>query len=389
MNKLLLTLSIFAAPWLMAQNSGQIIKIGKPQPENLSLRNEVERAIDKGTAWLVTQQTPEGYWGDPKYPALTGLAVSSLLNNPEVDTKSDAAIQKGLKFIVTNVQADGGIYGKGLGSYNTSLCMMALMQSGDRSYEPVIRKARRFLINQQADYDLRGTSDNTFDGGVGYGSTYSHSDLSNTHLAMEALYYSEIYLKKTPETDLGMDLNWEMAIEFVSRCQNRPASNKEEWAQNAKKEDVGGFIYFPGKSMSGEEKLANGKIALRSYGSMSYAGLLSFIYAKMDPTDPRVQSAREWLGKNYTIKENPGMGPQGLYYYYHTMGKALTLLGEKTLVLENGQKVDWRMEMIKELFNNQGPKGFWLNENGRWWEKDPVLVTSYALLTLERLHSTL
>jgi len=373
----------------MAQNSGQIIKIGKPQPENLSLRNEVERAIDKGTAWLVTQQTPEGYWGDPKYPALTGLAVSSLLNNPEVDTKSDAAIQKGLKFIVTNVQADGGIYGKGLGSYNTSLCMMALMQSGDRSYEPVIRKARRFLINQQADYDLRGTSDNTFDGGVGYGSTYSHSDLSNTHLAMEALYYSEIYLKKTPETDLGMDLNWEMAIEFVSRCQNRPASNKEEWAQNAKKEDVGGFIYFPGKSMSGEEKLANGKIALRSYGSMSYAGLLSFIYAKMDPTDPRVQSAREWLGKNYTIKENPGMGPQGLYYYYHTMGKALTLLGEKTLVLENGQKVDWRMEMIKELFNNQGPKGFWLNENGRWWEKDPVLVTSYALLTLERLHSTL
>jgi len=186
-----------------------------------------------------------------------------------------------------------------------------------------------------------------------------------------------------------MDLNWEMAIEFVSRCQNRPASNKEEWAQNAKKEDVGGFIYFPGKSMSGEEKLANGKIALRSYGSMSYSGLLSFIYAKMDPTDPRVQSAREWLGKNYTIKENPGMGPQGLYYYYHTMGKALTLLGEKTLVLENGQKVDWRMEMIKELFNNQDPKGFWLNENGRWWEKDPVLVTSYALLTLERLHSTL
>lgn len=387
MNKLLLALSLLTAPMLVAQKSGLFIKIGKPQPENLSLRNEVERAIDKGTAWLVTQQTAEGHWGDPKYPALTGLAVSTLLNQPE--QQHSKAIQKGLDYIVTNVKSDGGIYGKGLGSYNTSLCMMALMQSGDRAYEPIIRNARRFLINQQSDFDVRGESDNMFDGGIGYGSTYSHSDLSNTHLALEALYYSELYLKKTPETDLGMDLNWKMAIEFVSRCQNRPETNKEEWAQNAKKEDIGGFIYFPGKSMSGEEKLANGKTALRSYGSMSYAGLLSFIYAKMDPADPRVKSVREWLGKNYTIKENPGMGPQGLYYYYHTMGKALTLLGDKTLVLENGEKVNWRAELVKELFNSQDSKGFWINENGRWWEKDPVLVTSYALLTLERLHSTL
>lgn len=389
MNKLLLFLSLLAVPCLVAQKAGQIIKIGKPQPEDLSLRNEVERAIDKGTEWLITQQQPEGHWGDPKYPALTGLAVSCLLNNPQSNAKSKEAIQKGLDYIVSNVKLDGGIYGKGLGSYNTSLCMMALMQSGDRAYEPVIRKARRFLINQQSDYDVRGKSDNMFDGGVGYGSSYSHSDLSNTHLAMEALYYSDLYLKQSPEADLGMDLNWKMAIEFVSRCQNRPESNKEEWAQNAKKEDKGGFIYFPGKSMAGEEKLANGKTALRSYGSMSYAGLLSFIYAKMDPSDPRIKSVREWLSKNYTIEENPGMGPQGLYYYYHTMGKALTLLGDTTLVLANGQKVNWRTELIKELFNNQDSKGFWINENGRWWEKDPVLVTCYALLTLERLHSTL
>ena len=387
MNKSLLLLSLFAAHWLVAQNSGQIIKIGKPQPEDLSLRNEVERAIDKGTAWLVTQQTPEGYWGDPKYPALTGLAVSTLLNKP--DDQPTEAIQKGLEFIISNVKTDGGIYGKGLGSYNTSLCMMALMQSGDRTYEPIIRNARRFLINQQSDFDVRGKTDNMFDGGVGYGSTYSHSDLSNTHLALEALYYSELYLKKTPETQLKMDLNWKMAIEFVSRCQNRPESNKEEWAQNAKKEDIGGFIYFPGKSMSGEEKLPNGKTALRSYGSMSYAGLLSLIYAKMDNKDPRIQSVRDWLGRNYTIKENPGMGPQGLFYYYHTMAKALSLLGEETLVLESGKKINWRHELTKELFNLQDPKGFWINENGRWWEKDPVLVTSYALLTLERLHSTL
>ena len=36
---------------------------------------------------------------------------------------------------------------------------------------------------------------------------------------------------------------------------------------------------------------------------MSYAGLLSFIYAEMDSNDPRVVAVRDWLTKHYTIKE--------------------------------------------------------------------------------------
>jgi squalene-hopene/tetraprenyl-beta-curcumene cyclase len=141
--------------------------------------------------------------------------------------------------------------------------------------------------------------------------------------------------------------------------------------------------------MAGEEKLPDGKVALRSYGSMSYAGLLSFIYAKMDASDPRVAAARDWLIRNYTINENPGLGPQGMFYYYHTMAKALTILGEDTLVLPDGRKVAWRGELAKRLFDTQDGKGFWVNKNGRWWEKDPVLVTCYGLLTLERIYHSL
>ena len=44
--------------------------------------------------------------------------------------------------------------------------------------------------------------------------------------------------------------------------------------------------------MAGEIENSNGSIALRSYGSMSYAGLLSFIYAEMDSKDPRVVAGR-------------------------------------------------------------------------------------------------
>ena len=357
--------------------------------DNLSLKLEIGRALDKGVTWLNGEQNASsGNWGEPEYPALTGLVLRATLGHPE-STLVDkfAKNQKaGFDFILSKVQSDGGIYGKGLASYNTSICMMALLQAKDAKYEETIRKARKFLINQQADFDKKGELDNTFDGGVGYGSRWAHSDLSNTHLAMEALFYAKHSLESKEGDEL--DLDWDAAIAFVQKCQNLPKTNKEEWVSKHE-DDRGGFVYFPGSSMAGERESANGAKALRSYGSMSYAGLLSFIYAEMKEDDPRLMAALDWLKAHYTVEENPGMGQQGLYYYYHTMSKALTLSGIREIKDASGKKRDWRKELALELLDQQDPKGFWLNENGRWWERDPILVTSYALLTLERVYYSL
>ena len=115
------------------------------------------------------------------------------MGHPDLKTvqKYSSSLDKGFSFLLSKVQSDGGIYGKGLASYNTSICMMALLQSKDAKYDPIIESARRFLINQQSDFDQKGKEDNIFDGGVGYGSRWAHSDLSNTHLAMEALFYAK------------------------------------------------------------------------------------------------------------------------------------------------------------------------------------------------------
>ena len=353
---------------------------------NLSIKQEIERSLDLGLNWLNKEQNrSSGNWGIEEYPALTGLAVRSFLGHPspQVLKKYAKTLEGGLGFIRSKVQSDGGIYGKGLASYNTSICLMALMQHKDQQDEAIIQAARKFLINQQSDFDNKGESDNVFDGGVGYGSRWAHSDLSNTHLAMEALFYAKkTYQSKEGE---GVDLDWDAAITFVSKCQNLPSTNKEKWVSDHQ-DDRGGFVYFPGSSMAGERQNTNGSIALRSYGSMSYAGLLSFIYAEMDSQDPRVLAVKDWLTNHYTIKENPGMGPQGLFYYYHTMAKALTLSGITTISDEQGVSKDWRKELALHLLNLQSKDGSWINDNGRWWEKDPVLVTSYALLTLERIY---
>jgi squalene-hopene/tetraprenyl-beta-curcumene cyclase len=121
---------------------------------------------------------------------------------------------------------------------------------------------------------------------------------------------------------------------------------------------------------------------LRSYGSMTYAGLKSMIYAGVDADDSRIQAAMKWLQKHYTLEENPGMGTSGLYYYYHTFAKALDATGEETFTDADGAEHDWRAELVAKLAEEQQPTGAWVNTNERWLEADPNLSTAYVLLAL-------
>jgi squalene-hopene/tetraprenyl-beta-curcumene cyclase len=76
------------------------------------------------------------------------------------------------------------------------------------------------------------------------------------------------------------------------------------------------------------------------------------------------------------------MGPQGLYYYYHTFAKALDTIGDQQIADANGKTHDWRAELIQKLISTQKDDGSWINDNPRWLEGDPNLVTAYSLLAL-------
>ncbi len=114
---------------------------------------------------------------------------------------------------------------------------------------------------------------------------------------------------------------------------------------------------------------------------MSYAGLLSMLYADLEKDDPRVAAVTDWLNSNFTVKENPGLGQQGLYYYFNVMAKALTAANIDTLTTEDGKKIDWRKELSQTILSAQREDGSWFNKNSRWWENQPELVTCYAVLT--------
>lgn len=364
--------------------------------DNASLQQEIDIAISKGLRFLLEKQNKaDGSWSTPDEPAITALVLTAFAADPSRKTPGELPeeVEKGYQFLLSKVKPDGGIYSKGRANYNTSIALTALSFNARPEFEKVILDARRFVVGQQNDFGDKGATDNEFDGGIGYGKPGAdkppRADLSNTHFALEALYYSKrVFDDKAGPEDKQNDLNWGAAIKFVERCQNLPASNDQKWASDDA-QNKGGFIYEPGATKAEEVKLPDGRTAMRSYGSISYAGMLSFIYAGLTPDDPRILAALQWLGENYTLQENPGIGQEGLFYYYHTMAKAMAVAGLTELKTKDGKTVDWRRELGRHLLNIQRPDGSWLNGTGRWMENDAVLVTAYTLLALEHIHRSL
>lgn len=133
----------------------------------------------------------------------------------------------------------------------------------------------------------------------------------------------------------------------------------------------------------------SGKISLRSTGSISYAGLLSYLYAEVSRDDPRVRAVLDWLQNNYTLDENPALGQQGYFYYLNLLTKALLAARIDQLRLADGREIEWKAEVMRRLVELQKPDGSWVNTEQRWWERDTALVTSYALQSLEMLQANL
>jgi squalene-hopene/tetraprenyl-beta-curcumene cyclase len=353
-----------------------------PAAVSAETKAKASAAQDKAVEFLLKAQKENGQWGeDGPNPAVSGLVLRALLGSGKVDAKHPV-VDKGLKYVLSFAKKDGGIYRDLLKNYNTAICLMAVHAAGRAEDRDVVKAAQKFLIAGQ--YGSEEHKDefkdpkNPWYGGNGYGKE-GRPDLSNTQLMLEALKETGV-----PETDAA----FKRAQVFLSRMQLRSESNDQEWAKDVGND--GGFIYEIGASKAEGKPGADGKKLLRSYGSMTYAGFKSFLYAGLDPKDGRVQSALEWIRKNYDLSQNPYMEQQGLFYYYHTFAKALKAWDERTggkdgLIEDaRGVKHNWREELIERLVAAQQADGSWVNKGSpRWMEADPRLVTAFALMALE------
>lgn len=349
-------------------------------------RKRAEAAIDRGIEYLRSTQGEGGGWVVDPGPAVTGLVVAGMLDSPDIDS-ADPAVQKGIEYILAHQKEDGGIYDRILANYNTSICLMALGRvRNDPEVRPVIDDAHDFLRGLQWSGDLTDpngstiTEEHPWYGGAGYGNK-GRPDLSNTAMMIAGLHDSGLVCE---------DPAYQRALTFISRLQGTETNEKygDQIVQD------GGFIYATSENKDSIGELQSyavpartdggpGRSRLRTYGSMTYAGFMSYLYAELDRDDPRVQDAFNWIRHNYTLDENPNTGMQGYYYYLHLFSRALHAWGDPVLTTADGQEHEWTNELIDKLAELQRDDGSWVNEEDRWMEQNPELCTAYAVLALQ------
>lgn len=370
-----LALSLCAAA-LAGDRASLTVKPRRSQSLALEARADILRALK----FLETRQLPDGSWA--RHPAITGLVVTAMLRSGEPAYGTDGKpVKAGLAYIRKFVQKDGGIYERYYANYTTSVAIMALHAAGLKQDRQMLLDARRYLLKLQADEGEGFKPADPQYGGFGYEVSTKGGmrkpDLSNLQWSIDAIKATEDL--ENPDQPGGAAqagqssrLAYAKAIKFLSRCQNLKAANDRSWAA-----DDGGFVYSPYESKASETTKG-----LRSYGSMTYAGLKSMLYANLDKNDPRVTAAYAWICKHWGLDKNPELGQQGLFYYYHTLARALNAYGREMIADSDGKMHDWRTEFVKKMLAIQEADGSWQNKNSRWMEAIPDLVTAYVVLAL-------
>jgi squalene-hopene/tetraprenyl-beta-curcumene cyclase len=326
-------------------------------------RQQLIASLNKGAAFVAAQQKADGKYDN--HPGITAMAAAALLKMPGQHDKQLPPASKALDYLKSLAKPDGGIYEQMIPHYITSTAVQALVAGGRPGDKPAIEKARAYLTEHLLDEGEGIQKSDKFYGGLGFGGT---SDGGKADII--SLEYG---LRAMKEADLpANDPAWEKAIQFLQRTQNSKETNDQSWSGTD-----GGFVYYPGYS-----QVEN---TTQSYGSGTYAGLLSYSWANLQKNDRRVQNAFKWIAEHYTVDENPGIGTKALYYYYMVFAKALQAFGENTIVDGKGVSHNWREDLGKKLISLQAADGSWVNTNPAEMQGNKTLVTAFTMMAIESI----
>lgn len=319
--------------------------LGSPSVARAEVTAEqVRRSIDDAVGFLERQQKPDGSWEDYiGYPGgTTALCTLSLLTaGVEV---TDPVIQKALGYLR---KLDPKL------NYVISLQTMVLAAA-----EP--QKDLALIVRNVKLLESRQHRDDRSNGSWAYENPSRIADNSNAQFVLLALHEAERAGVTTSEA------TWRLARDYWERSQNADGS----WG------------YFTGQPGT---------------GSMTCAGISALLMAREKladgdakvsgetveccvehTTDTAIARAMGWLGRNFSVYQNPGDGGHILYYLYGV---------ERVGRLTNSRLIgnhDWYREGAEALVRRQAQLG-----GGAWigvgsGEQQPIVGTCFALLFLAK-----
>ncbi len=325
-----------------ARSAAQEAEEKPPAPE------DVDRATERGIAFLLNAQEADGSWAGMDrnlYYGMTALAAYTLLQCgvPE----EHPAIRSALAYVEARPCHR---------TYDVGCTLMLLRALGeDRPAERV-----RLLARQLVETMGNGTTANAELWGYPFGFTPAdppnYTDLSNTQYALLGLRAAAACGEKVPA------VLFEQVARSVLELQD----------------DYGSFCYVKGRKPT---------------ASMTVAGITSLLICadELDKQPDKAsftrrlrmacRRAEEWLGRYWSVKENlepPRQENSGsnrwLYYYLHGLERAGALSGQRLIAGH-----DWYAEGARFLIGAQNGNGSW---GTPWREEDTN--TCFALLFLVR-----
>ena len=300
----------------------------------------------------------------------------------------DAAIRRAEAFLLAQIGPDGEVRGEYERSNprfggKTALCLYALLTAGDDHARPAIRRGMEWL---------------------------TRADLTGTYAVALRACALAAYRDRTVQPLLEKDVAWliraansDGGYTYIS-CGNKPSAEYDNsnsqmavmgvWAGAQRGVEVpAGYWQSVQKHWLAQQQtdggwgylIPPGRPAARSYGSMTAAGLAT-LYVCFDALRREeflrctevaqykpVTGALDWLGKNFTVAENPNKGLEWQLYWLYCLERVGLASGFKYIGGHN-----WFAEGAAELLALQ-------RSDGGWGPLElAVEDTSFAVLFLAR-----
>ena len=321
-------------------------------------RKEAEATLARGLAWLQAQEAADGRIGTNRYQAVTALALRAVRGAAGITNGrwNGAALKKSdgyLKAFVGSNPTNPGIE-----SFDADVCRKVLQLPGS---EKAAQDWASYLATQDRDDSARAR------------------EFELREIAWQKQRATLVKQGQDPDRFAAAQLAQAVVPASVTVGRARPPDAPTGAASEL-------AAVSQGSSGSLNPALRKKR---RGYGSLTYQGMMHLLYEEVRSNDPRVDAMMDWAERGWSLDENPGKGKAGLFYFYHAMSKCLAASGEEEIVpLLGGTPIRWREEFVRKLVamqhvDNDQKTGYWVNENPTYMEDDPVLVTTYAMLSLE------
>ena len=321
--------------------AGRVIAQPTTNVLDAATRKEAEATLARGMAWLQTQQTADGRIGTNEHAAVTAMAIAAIKaagvrlqtsRNSEQTTGETLTNADGFihAFIIAN--ATNG----GMARLNVTLCRNLLSLPG-----------------------ANGKPEQS--------NAWAYRDRDDSSRAREFELREIAWQKQRAELlQKGQDPDRFRAAQLAQSVAPSPA-----------------LVAKPSQPKPEPRR------SRRGYGTMTYDGMMRLLHETPQPNDPRVDAMLDWAERGWSLDVNPGRDTAGLFYFWQAMVKCLSVSGEEEIVpLQGGAPIRWREEYVRKLISLQHvdqekKTGYWVNPDATYMENDPVLVTAYAMLSLE------